>query len=338
MGTPDFAAAILRALCENQERWEVIGAVSQPDKPRGRGHKVAPTSVKRYAQEVGVPVYQPQSLRAEEASALLRDLHPDIIVVAAYGKILPKEFLDGPPFGCINVHGSLLPEYRGAAPIQRAVIEGRCSTGVTIMKMAEGLDTGDMLAKRAVDILPEDDAGSLFKRMEAVGAALLTETLPLYLDGHIIPEPQDDGMATYAAKIEKVDCRLDFTKSAEELHNLIRGLSPAPLAFATLYRKAAALEKRNENGGATELGPAPEQKQHTENSVVKFVKTEIAAKGSCYGPPGTVLAVSTDHSGIDIACGSGILKLVCLVPSGKGKMNAADFARGRGIAVGDRFI
>lgn len=317
MGTPDFAAAILRALCENQERWEVIGAVSQPDKPRGRGHKVAPTSVKRYAQEVGVPVYQPQSLRTEEASALLRDLHPDIIVVAAYGKILPKEFLDGPPFGCINVHGSLLPEYRGAAPIQRAVIDGRRQTGVTIQRMADGIDTGDVLARRTVDILPEDDSGSLFQKIEACGASLLLETLPLYLEGCIVPEPQDDARATYAAKLEKADCRLDFSRSAEELHNLVRGLSPAPLAFSALTRQPAG------EGAET---------------VIKFVKTEIAAENGCCGEPGTVLSVPPAVPGIDIACGSGVLRLVSLVPSGKGKMGAADFARGRGIAVGDRFI
>ena len=317
MGTPDFAAGILRALFEKTDMWDIAGVFSQPDKPKGRGHRVVPTPVKLAAQEEGIPVYQPQSLRSEEASKLLHRISPDVIVVAAYGKILPEEFLYSPPHGCVNIHGSLLPEYRGAAPVQRAVIDGRRQTGVTIMRMAEGLDTGDMLGRRTVDILPEDDAGSLFQKIEACGAALLLETLPLYLEGRIAPEPQDDKAATYAAKLEKADCRLDFSGSARDLHNLVRGLSPAPLAFSAL--------KRQTDGEASE-------------TVVKFAKTEIAVESGCCGEPGTVLSVSPAVPGIDIACGSGVLRLVSLVPSGKGKMSAADFARGRGISAGDRFL
>lgn len=317
MGTPDFAAVILRALCEKPDMWEVAGVFSQPDKPKGRGHRVVPTPVKLAAQEAGIPVYQPQSLRSGEAAELLHSISPDVIAVAAYGKILPAEFLYTPPHGCVNVHGSLLPEYRGAAPIQRAVIDGRRQTGVTIQRMADGIDTGDVLARRTVDILPEDDSGSLFQKIEACGASLLLETLPLYLEGCIVPEPQDDARATYAAKLEKADCRLDFSRSAEELHNLVRGLSPAPLAFSALTRQPAG------EGAET---------------VIKFVKTEIAAENGCCGEPGTVLSVPPAVPGIDIACGSGVLRLVSLVPSGKGKMGAADFARGRGVSAGDRFL
>ena len=303
MGTPDFALPTLRALCENGH--EVVGAVTQPDKPKGRGHHLTPPPIKVYAMEQNIPVYQPLTLKGEEFAALLSELDPEMIVVVAYGKILPQNVLDYPKYGCVNVHGSLLPEYRGAAPMQRAIIDGKKVTGITTMLMAAGLDTGDMLLRAEAEIGENDNFEDMHDRLAQCGADLLIKTVEGLEKGEIVPEKQDDSLATYAAKIEKSDCLLDFSKDATVLHDLIRGLSPIPLTFT-----------------------------HTpDGKLLKIVESRIIdAEKVSDKPYGTVISVGEDIKG---ACGKGILSLLTVVPEGKGKMSAADFVRGRKIAEGD---
>ena len=303
MGTPDFAVPTLKALCENG--YDVIGAITQPDKPKGRGHHLTPPPVKVYAMENDIPVYQPMTLKGDEFAALLSELDPEVIVVVAYGKILPINVLEYPKYKCINVHGSLLPEYRGAAPMQRAIIDGKREMGITTMLMAAGLDTGDMLLKEIVDIGEDDNFEDIHDRLSVVGAELLIKTLRGIEEGKIVPEAQDDALATYAAKIEKADCELDFSLDAKVLHDLIRGLSPIPLSFT-----------------------------HTpDGKLLKIAKARVfdAEKlNSC--EVGTVIEVGED---IKVACGKGILSLLSVVPEGKGRMSAGDFVRGRKISFGD---
>ncbi len=303
MGTPDFAVPTLRALVES--RHQVIGVLSQPDKPKGRGYHLIPTPVKAYALEQNIPVYQPATLRNEEFSDLLKTLDPDLIVVVAYGKILPSNVLEYPKYGCVNVHGSLLPEYRGAAPMQRAIIDGKTVTGITTMLMADGIDTGDMLLKAEVAIGENDNFEVIHDRMAEVGARLLIETVEKLEEGTVTPIPQDHDKATHAAKIEKSDCLLDFSGPADELHNLIRGLSPVPLSFT-----------------------------HTpDGKLLKIAESRVFdAEKTPKCLPGTVIEVGED---IKVACGKGILSLLTVLPEGKGKMRAADFVRGRKIGEGD---
>lgn len=305
MGTPDFAVFSLKALVEAGE--EIIGVITQPDKPKGRGYELMPPPVKVYAQEKGIPVYQPATLKGDEFAALLAALDPALIVVVAYGKILPKNVLESPKFGCINVHGSLLPAYRGAAPMQRAIMDGCTVTGVTTMCMAEGLDTGDMLLKGEVEIGENDNFEDIHDRLGACGAEVLLRTLDAIRAGTLKPEAQDDALATYAAKIEKSDCLLDFSHCAKSLHDRIRGLSPVPLAFT-----------------------------HTpDGKLLKILAARVSALPCPDGTaPGTVL--SLDGGEITVACGNGTaLALTRVLPEGKGRMPAADFIRGRKIAVGD---
>jgi len=302
MGTPDFALFTLRALLESGR--EVVGVVTQPDKPRGRGYALLPPPIKAYALEKGIAVYQPETLKNGAFDAELTALAPDVIVVVAFGKILPQSVLDFPRYGCINVHGSLLPAYRGAAPMQRAIIDGCAETGVTTMQMAAGLDTGDMLIKRAVPIGENDNFEDIHDRLGAVGAEALLETLDLLERGELHPVQQDDAKATYAAKIEKADCLLDFTQSAREVHDRIRGLSPIPLAFT-----------------------------HTpDGKLLKVLESRLGKDTANGAAPGTVLALGET---VTVACGEGTVELLRLLPEGKGRMSAADYVRGRRIAVGD---
>ena len=304
MGTPDFAVPTLNALIESG--YEVVGVVTQMDKPRGRGHHLMPTPVKACALAHSIPVYQPATLKGEEFAELLGQIDPEAIVVVAYGKILPVSVLEYPRYGCVNVHGSLLPEYRGAAPMQRAIIDGKTETGITTMLMAAGLDTGDMLLKDSVAISEDDNFEDIHDRLAKCGAKLLVETLRRLESGTLTPEIQDDSLATYAAKIEKSDCLLDFSRSAKELHNLIRGLSPVPLAFT-----------------------------HTpDGKLLKVVRSRVYdAEAITQSEVGTVIGADED---IKVACGKGVLSLMCVVPEGKGRMSAADFVRGRKISVGDK--
>ncbi len=303
MGTPDFALFSLRALCEAGE--DVVGVVTQPDKPKGRGYALTPPPVKVYAQERGLPVYQPATLRDEAFAGLLQEIDPELIVVVAFGKILPKNVLDYPRHGCVNVHGSLLPEYRGAAPMQRAIMDGKRETGVTTMMMDVGLDTGDMLVVEKMPIEEHDNFETVHDKLGAIGAHALLETVAQIKDGTLVRTRQDDARATYAAKIEKPDCRIDFSLEAHAVHDLIRGLSPIPLAFT-----------------------------HTpDGKLLKIVSAEVADVDDG-APAGTVL--SLEGGRITVACGKGAISIHAVLPEGKKRMRASDFINGRGIKVGDK--
>ena len=304
MGTPDFALFSLRAMVEAGE--QIIGVVTQPDQPKGRGYVLTPPPVKVYAEEKGIPVYQPVTLKGDEARESITALSPDLIVVTAYGKILPRWVLDLPTHGCVNVHGSLLPAYRGAAPMQRAIIDGETKTGITTMKMDAGLDTGDMLLSGEVEITPEDDFESLHDKMGECSARVLLDTLRGIREGSLTPQKQNDALATYAAKIEKADCLLDFGRTAKALHDQIRGLSPFPLSFT----------------------------KTPDGRLLKIVKAEVADDVTATAEAGTVL--SLENGGITVACGEGAIRLLAVLPEGKGRMSAAAFINGRRIAVGDR--
>ena len=301
MGTPDFAVNSFAALCRE---FSVVGVITQPDKPKGRGYTLTPPPVKVEAEKLGIPVYQPETLKDGAIKELLDDLSPDLIAVVAYGKILPAYVLDYPKYGCINLHGSLLPKYRGAAPMQRAIIDGEKVTGVTTMYMAPGLDTGDMLEKATVEIGENDNFEDIHDRLASVGAELLVSTVKKLEKDEIIPEKQDDTLSTYAVKIEKTDCLIDFSKSAQEIHDQVRGLSPIPLSFAYLNGK-----------------------------MLKIRSSLIIEKSGDFGKAGEVILA--DSKGITVACESGKLLITEVVPEGKKPMSAAAFVNGRGVAVGD---
>lgn len=303
MGTPDFALFTLRALCERGD--DVVGVVTQPDKPRGRGYALMPPPVKVYAEERGIPVYQPATLKGEEFASLLSSIDPDVIVVVAFGKILPESVLSYPKYGCINVHGSLLPAYRGAAPMQRAIMEGQAETGVTTMMMDVGLDTGDMLLVDRVPIGENDNFEDIHDRLGACGARLLLRTLDELAAGTLVRVAQDDALANYAAKIERADCALNFSLSARELHNRIRGLSPVPLAFT-----------RTPDG-----------------KLLKICASAVADETRTHARVGEVLSLSGGK--IEVACGVGSLYLLSVLPEGKKRMSTNDLINGRRIAVGD---
>ncbi len=303
MGTPDFALFSLRALVESGE--DVIGVVTQPDKPKGRKAILTPPPVKVYAIEQEIPVYQPKTLRDEAFATLLAKLDPDMIVVTAFGKILPQNVLDYPKYGCINVHGSLLPEYRGAAPMQRAVIEGKTETGITTIRMDAGIDTGDMLLTGKIVIGENDNFEAVHDRLGECSAKVLTDTVRGIREGSIVPLKQDDSRATYAAKIENADCLLDFSKDAKAVHDRIRGLSPLPLSHT-----------------------------HTpDGKMLKVVASEVSSPDPANALPGTVLSLGGGR--ITVACGQGSIDLLSVLPEGKKRMSAADFINGRRIAVGD---
>ena len=228
MGSPDFSLPSLRELAK---RYEVVGVVTQPDRASGRGRTLKPPPVKILAQELNIPIMQPEKLKQPEAMAQLHAWSPDLIIVAAFGQILRKDVLDLPKYGCINVHASLLPRWRGAAPINAAILHGDEETGVTIMQMDVGLDTGPMLAKRSIRIKPDDTAGSVFQTLSTLGADLLIETLPDYLSGKITPTPQPEEGATYAPMLKKEDGKLDFTQDVNDLERRVRAFNPWPGTF-----------------------------------------------------------------------------------------------------------
>ena len=303
MGTPDFAVFTLKALVERGEN--VIGVVTQTDKPRGRGYELLPTPVKVYAQEHNIPVYQPKTLRGEEFAAQLSEIDPELIVVVAYGKLLPVNVLEYPKYGCINVHGSLLPAYRGAAPMQRAIMDGCAKTGITTMYMAEGLDTGDMLLKASLPIQDSDNFETIHDKLGALGAQTMLDTLDALRAGTLVPEVQDDSLANYAEKIQKSDLLLDFSLDARTLHNHIRGTSPIPLSFTHLP-----------NG-----------------SLLKVYAARVYDEDKVHGvAPGTVVGLDSE---ILVACGKGTLALTSVIPEGKKRMGAADYIRGRKLNLGD---
>ena len=233
MGTPDFAVGSLQALCESGKH-EIVGVVTQPDRPKGRGNKMLMTPVKEYALEQGLTAYQPQKVKTPEFVQTLRELQPELIVVAAFGQFLSREILELPPHGCINVHASLLPKYRGAAPIQYAIIKGEKESGVTIMQMDIGMDTGAMLEKVVVPIAENTTMGELHDALREQGAALLLKVMDDIAAGTAVAEPQNDAEATYATLLDRSMEHIDWTKSAQEVHNLIRGFNPAPSTFTKL--------------------------------------------------------------------------------------------------------
>lgn len=300
MGTPDFAVPSLEKLIET-DGYDVVGAFTQPDKPKGRGYTLTPPPVKVCAMKHDIPVFQPESLKNGEAMPILKELQPDVIVVAAFGMLLKSDVLDFPKYGCMNVHGSILPKYRGAAPIQRAVIDGEEYSGITIMQMGEGLDTGDMLIKREVKIGENETSGDLFDRLAILGAEVLIDALELAKKGELKPEKQDDSKSTYASMLSKSECPIDFTKSMAEIHNQIRGLSPWPVATAML------------NGEVFKLHAS--------------LKTEKKAQDGAQ--PGKLIA---EKDTLYVVCGDGkLLNLTVVQPFGSKRMAAADYLRGHKI-------
>lgn len=299
MGTPDFAVPSLQALIDAGH--DVCAVYTQPDKPQGRKQILTAPPVKTLALEHDIPVFQPNTLKNEDEQARLRELAPEVIIVVAYGKLLPKAVLDIPPHGCINVHGSLLPRWRGAAPIQWAVIAGDEMAGVTTMQMAEGLDTGDMLLTYETKVGEKETAGELFDRLAQSGAELLTQTL-VKLD-EITPRPQDDAQSCYAHMLDKQMAVIDWSKSAHEIDCLIRGLNPWPIALTTLSGER--------------------------------LKVFAAEKAAGNGEPGTVLEADP-KKGLTVACGEGALKLIEIQLVGGKRMKATDFLRGHAVAVGTK--
>ncbi len=299
MGTPDFAVPSLQALIDAGH--DVCAVYTQPDKPQGRKQILTAPPVKTLALEHDIPVFQPNTLKNEDEQARLRELAPEVIIVVAYGKLLPKAVLDIPPHGCINVHGSLLPRWRGAAPIQWAVIAGDEMAGVTTMQMAEGLDTGDMLLTYETKVGEKETAGELFDRLAQSGAELLTQTL-VKLD-EITPRPQDDAQSCYAHMLDKQMAVIDWGKSAHEIDCLIRGLNPWPIALTTLSGER--------------------------------LKVFAAEKAAGNGEPGTVLEADP-KKGLTVACGEGALKLTEIQLVGGKRMKATDFLRGHAIEVGTK--
>lgn len=303
MGTPDFAVGSLQALSESGKH-EILAVVTQPDRPKGRGNKLLQTPVKEYALAQGLTVYQPQKVKTPEFVELLHGLQPELIVVAAFGQFLSKEILELPKYGCINVHASLLPKYRGAAPIQYAIIKGEKESGVTIMQMDIGMDTGAMLDKVVVPIAENTTMGELHDALREQGAALLLQVIDKIATGTAVAEPQDDAQATYATLLDRSMEHIDWSKTAQEVHNLIRGFNPAPSTFTKLP-----------NGKS-----------------LKIWGSKMTDKSSA-AAAGTVIA--TGKHSFFVACGEGVLEITEVQPESKKRMPAQVFLNGRGVQEGD---
>ncbi|MBP1930722.1 methionyl-tRNA formyltransferase [Ammoniphilus resinae] len=301
MGTPDFAVPCLEQLISNG--YSVTEVVTQPDRPKGRKKEMTPPPVKVAALKYQIPVFQPEKLRDQEAVEHILSLKPDLIVTAAYGQILPKEIIQLPKYGCINVHASLLPKYRGGAPIHKSIIDGETETGVTIMYMVEKLDAGDILTQVKVPIESTDTVGTVHDKLAEVGSGLLLETIPRLIKGELNPIKQDETKVSFAWNIKREDEKINWNKPAWEIYNQIRGLNPWPVAYTLLnedvfkvwWADIIDLEKKSEDR------------------------------------PGTILEVSSD--GIEVACGKGILRLLEVQPAGKKKLSASDFVRGAGAGL-----
>ncbi len=302
MGTPEFALPTLEGLLA--AGLSLVGVYTQPDRASGRGKQLTPPPVKQFALARGLPVFQPLKLRLPEVVEALRTLAPDLIVVVAFGQILPKSVLEIPRYGCINVHASLLPRYRGAAPINHAIMAGESETGVTTMYMDVGLDTGDMLVKRTLPIGPFDTAGMLHDRLAVLGREAMDETIQRLCAGTLVREAQDNALTCYAPMLSKEQGLLDWSRPATELHNQVRGLDPWPGAYTWL------------NG-----------------ETLKLARTHPSTDASVE-PPGTVLGA--DEHGLRIACGTGVLRLGELQLPGRKRLSAAEFLRGRPLPAGTR--
>lgn len=303
MGTPDFAVPALEALYNSQHN--VLAVFTQPDKPKGRGYKLTPPPVKVLALEHGTEVYQPQSLKnnGEEYVDIIQKLAPDCIVVAAYGKMLPKSVLDIPKFGCVNIHGSLLPKYRGAGPIQWAVLNGEKETGITTMLMGEGMDTGDMLLKKSTPVGENETAAELFDRLALLGADLMCDTLAGLEKGEITPEPQNEDEATYAPMISKDMCPIDFSRPVRKIHNQICGLSSSPCANTMLGGKR-----------------------------LKIYRSEIVSEVPSGKPAGSIV----DPKSFSVACGDGVIRFTEIQAEGSKRMKAEDFLRGKPLSADEK--
>ncbi len=306
MGTPELARLILETLLAQADS-HLVAVATQPDRPKGRDLKLQPSPVKQAALARGLPVLQPERARTEEFIQSLQALQPDLIAVAAYGQILPKAILDLPRFGCLNVHTSLLPEYRGAAPIQWAILNDERKTGVTIMKMDVGMDTGDILTQEKTPILPEDTSQTLHDRLAQIGARLLVQTIPDYVAGRIQPHPQPTTGVSYAPKIKKQDGLIDWTQPARTIWNRVRGLLPWPGAFTHL---------------------SDQSQQH----LLKIWQAEIAELS---GPPGKIL--QADKTGIVVSCGHDALRILALQRQGSRRLVAHEFLTGHPLQPGQSF-
>lgn len=299
MGTPDFSVPILRQIIE--DGYEVVGVVTQPDRPKGRKKEITPPPVKVEALKHSIPVIQPNKIRDPEELKEVLALNPDLVVTAAFGQILPKELLDAPKFGCINVHASLLPELRGGAPIHYAILQGKKKTGITIMYMAEKLDAGDILTQVEVEIGEQDHVGTMHDKLSEVGAKLLSETISLLLDGKLTPIKQNDNEASFAANIKREQEKIDWSRSGEEIYDQIRGLHPWPVAYTYL-----------------------------KGQVVKVWWAEKIAGTS--NNPGEIIGLVED--GIVVSTGNNTaIKITELQPSGKKRMSALDYLRGAGETI-----
>ncbi len=298
MGTPEFAQVSLQTLLDDKR--QVVCVITQPDKPKGRGYEMAMSDVKKLALEKNIPVHQPVTLKDGAILPVLEEYRPDIIVVVAYGQILPEYVLNFPKYGCINIHGSLLPKYRGAAPIQRAVIDGEKVSGVTSMYMEKGLDTGDMLIKRELPISREATAGEYHDALAVLGGSVLLETLDKIKEGSLIPEKQNDSLSTYASQLSKAEGEIDWNNTSEAIYNKVRGLNPWPMAYSFI-------------GG-------------------KRFTVDFVYKGEQSGKPGEVLRA--DNNGLIVACGEGSVLIKDIKVEGKKKMSVGDYLRGHTIAEG----
>lgn len=298
MGTPDFAVPALKAL--NNSEHEVVAVFTQPDKPKGRKMIMTPPDVKVCANELLIPVYQPESFKDGKALEIINEYNPDVIVVAAYGKILPQAVLEAAEYGCVNIHGSLLPKYRGAAPIQQSVLNGDKITGVTTMQMDVGIDTGDILLVKETEIEENETSGELFDRLANLGGELIVETLSLLEQGKINPVKQDESIATHTSKIDKSYCPINFSRTASEVHNQVRGLNPWPVA-------ATKIDGKN----------------------VKVYSTRLCNKSA---EAGTIISVKP----LIIACGEGSVEICELQPEGKKRMPAQAFVAGHKLNIGDK--
>ena len=307
MGTPEFAVKPLQAIVDAGHK--VLACFTQPDKPKGRGKTLQPTPVKEKALSLDIPVYQPVKLREEENVQIIRDYQPDVIVVAAYGQILPESILNIPQYGCINIHASLLPKYRGAAPIEWSIINGETESGVTTMYMAKGLDTGDMIEKMVVPIADTDTGVTLHDKLADAGAELILSTLSKLEDHTAIRTPQDDSLSCYASMLKKEMGELDFTKDAASLERLIRGLQPWPVAYTKMNQKTVRIYEAS----------VCEQPEETLEDGTQIV-------------PGMIVRVTKKN--FTVACGNGALMIRKLQPEGKKPMDCAAFLAGNKLKTG----
>ena len=299
MGTPDIAATCLKQIIA--DGFEVVGVYTQPDRPKNRGMKLAFSPVKEIALENGLPVYQPENFREEETVEQLRALRPDVVAVVAYGRILPQSVLDVPTHGCINIHASILPNYRGSAPYQWAVLDGLTETGVTAMYLCRQMDAGDIIEISKTPIGPDETAGELLDRLAVLGAALLSKTLTAFANGKVVASPQDEEKATYAPMLDKTMCPIDWNKTAQQVHNHVRGMNPWPVATTEIQGKR-----------------------------FKVYATKVLDESTDVAP-GTILGLT--KTGLKMACGDGVIEIRTLQAEGGKRMAAPDYFRGHPLDI-----